>query len=247
MTQWLSLVRNPARHAFDNPTLFVAGYWSLNYEEQFYIVMGVLMFTATFFKKSMLPAILAIMVPAFFWNLRHQPLSHGVFWEYWVAFGFGTMVFFRLCKLQSLHQRNLIDLVIFIALAFSVRGLLVSTNDGSRWLYCEWIVTSGFALLLIVLRHWDEKYKASRLGIILSSLGLISYSLYLTHQFNLRSSSIVAARLIQWGLPFLSEFPLRVAFSCAVGAVFWYLCERPFVNRPLNAKPFQVSREAAAA
>ena len=72
MTQWLGLVFHPT-HPFDNPTLFVAGYWSLNYEEQFYLVMGLIMFGATYFKKSMLAPIVALML-RFLRLESHSPL-----------------------------------------------------------------------------------------------------------------------------------------------------------------------------
>ncbi len=245
MTQWFSLVLHPARHAFDNQTLFVAGYWSLNYEEQFYVVMGLILFTTAYFKKSMLVAITAIMVPAFLWNLYRPLVSHGFFWEYWVAFGLGALVFFRLCKLHDRSKRNLIDLGILALLVFSMCGYYTAHAYAGRWQYSEWIVTSGFALVLILLRRWDARYKASK-WMVLSSLGLISYSLYLTHQFNLRSSSIVAAKLISWGFPQYLEFPVRLVLVCAVGAGFWYFCERPFLNQPPVSKSAGYRLEAAA-
>jgi peptidoglycan/LPS O-acetylase OafA/YrhL len=50
----------------------------------------------------------------------------------------------------------------------------------------------------------------------------------------LRASSIVASRLIHLGLPQVSEFFLRLIFSCAVATIFWFFCERPFLNKPLG-------------
>jgi peptidoglycan/LPS O-acetylase OafA/YrhL len=236
MTQWFSLVLHPARHPFDNRTLFVAGFWSLNYEEQFYLVMGLVMFGAVHFRKSMLAVIVGIMIPALVWNLTHPLISYGFFWEYWVAFGLGSLVFYRLCKITNRKGCVAIDLGIVILLGFSLYRCHASTTWSSRWLYTEWIVTCVFALILIYLRSLDATFRNSKLGVILGAFGLISYSLYLTHQFNLRSSSIIASRLIDWGLPRFSEFFIRLAFSCAVGTVFWYFCERPFLNKPLSIR-----------
>jgi peptidoglycan/LPS O-acetylase OafA/YrhL len=233
MTQWFSLVFHPASHPFDNSTLFVAGFWSLNYEEQFYLVMGLLMFGTIRLKKNMLPAIAAIMGFGFVWNLTHPLVSHGFFWEYWVAFGLGSMVFYRLCKTRDRRARVAIDLVIVGILIFAMWRYHVSTTFPTRWLYSEWIVTSAFALVLVCLRSWDTIFRNSRLGLVLGAFGLTSYSLYLTHQFNLRASSLFASTLMHWGLPSFTEFFLRMVFCCAVGAVFWYFCERPFLNRPL--------------
>lgn len=236
MTQWFSLVFHPTAHPFDNSTLFVAGFWSLNYEEQFYLVMGLLMFAAIRLKENMLPAIVAIMVLGFVWNLTFPLVSHGFFWEYWVAFGLGSLVFHRLCKVRDRKHRLIIDLTIAALLVFALWRYHLATTFPTRWLYTEWIVTSAFALTLIYLRSFDTAFRKSWLGVVLGAFGLTSYSLYLTHQFNLRASSAVASKLIGWGLPQFSEFFLRVLFCCAVGAVFWYFCERPFLNKPLPSR-----------
>lgn len=236
MTQWFSLIFHPMPHPFDNATLFVAGFWSLNYEEQFYLVMGLLMFGAIRFKKNIFPAIVALMIFGFAWNLTHPLIAHGFFWEYWVAFGLGALVFFRLCKMQGRKHRVLIDVAIGAFLLFALWGYRLSTTFRWRWLYTEWIVTAAFALALILLRPWDGVFRSSRLGLILGAFGLTSYSLYLTHQFNLRASSMFASKLIHWGLPTYSEFLLRMIFCCAVGAIFWYFCERPFLNKPLPGR-----------
>lgn len=234
MTQWLNLVFHPARHPFDNPSLFVAGYWSLNYEEQFYLVMGIIVFSATYFKKSMLAPIVALMLGSFVWNLTHPFTYHGFFWEYWIPFALGALVFNRLCKIQNRRVSASIDLGILALLLFSSYRYYSSNTWSARWLYTEWILTCTFALMLIYLRSWDTQFRDSRFGVALGTLGLISYSLYLTHQFNLRASSIVASRLIHLGLPQVSEFFLRLIFSCAVATIFWFFCERPFLNKPLG-------------
>jgi len=40
LTQWLTLLFRPTPLAEENPTNFVAAFWSLNYEEQFYLVVA---------------------------------------------------------------------------------------------------------------------------------------------------------------------------------------------------------------
>lgn len=236
LTQWFSLVFHPMPHPFENPTLFVAGFWSLNYEEQFYLVMGLLMFGTIRVGANMLVADLTLMLIGFIWNLTYPSVSRGFFWEYWLAFGLGTLVFYRLCRIGDYKGRLIIDLSLFILLVFSLWRYHSSTSFRSQWLYTEWIATSGFALVLIGLRSWDTRFKNTAVGLALGAFGLISYSLYLTHQFNLKASSMVASRLINLGFPSFSELPIRVVFCCIVGALFWYFCERPFLNRPLRSQ-----------
>ena len=102
----------------------------------------------------------------------------------------------------------------------------------------------GLAALGVVCYHLGLRV-GSGFGAILGTLGLISYSLYLTHQLNLRASSIVASRLTHLGLPQFSEVILRLIFSCAVATIFWFFCERPFLNKPLGGRTLAKPRMAA--
>ncbi len=245
LTQWLSLIWHPAAAPFNNPTLFIAGYWSLNYEEQFYIVIGVLLLTAAWLRKDLLPFVAALAVPAFIWNLLYPSICYGFFLEYWVPFALGSLVFYRLSRIADSRLRICIDAGIICLLAFAIFKNHLRVPD-SRSLYFEWIVVSGFSLLLLGLRRWDQALAASWLGRMLRTFGLTSYSLYLTQQCNLRASSMVASRLIRWGVPAGFEFLIRLTFICAIGAIFWYFCERPFLNKPLPARRDQDETEAAS-
>ena len=233
MTQWFHLLRHPVPYAYDNPSLFIAGYQSLNYEEQFYIVMGLLLFSTIYFRKSMLAGNVAVMIPALVWNITHPSISYGSFLDYGVAFALGSLVFYRLCKASSFAERACIDLTFLSLLIVSLYRGGASQATGPRLVYSEWIVTTVFALVLVYARSWDLRFRGSKLGILLCGFGLISYSLYLTHQCVLHASSIVASQLNHLVLPRFSEFPTRVIVICTVGAVFWYFCERPFLNKPL--------------
>ena len=232
LTQWLSSLRHPTSFSFQNPTLFVAGFWSLNYEEQFYFVMGLLLLSATALKKNMLTGVALLALPAFAWNLWYPSRSYGFFLEYWVAFALGGLVFYRLVQMPRRGTRVATDLGILALLLFSV-WRSPTMQAGQRSVYSEWVVTCSVALALIYLRPWDRQFRASRAGKILGFFGLISYSLYLTHQCNLYASAMLAATLIRWGLPHSMEFFLRIAFLVSVATVFWFFCERPFLNRPL--------------
>ena len=233
MTQWLSLLIHPTSSPASNPTLFVSVFWSLNYEEQFYIVMGLLMFITIYRNKEMLTAIILLMVPAFIWNLYHPSRFYGLFLEYWIPFALGTLVFYRLCKKDNVRTRTAIDFGLALLLIFSLyRNVTMHLGDDS--VYFEWVVTSSFALVLIYLRRLDKRFKANILGRVLCSFGLISYSLYLTHQSNVRVSELFAKSLNSWGMPQTLGMLAKASVMCSGAAVFWYFCERPFLNRPLS-------------
>jgi peptidoglycan/LPS O-acetylase OafA/YrhL len=230
MTQWFTLVRHPLAYAYGNPALLLTGYWSLDYEEQFYLVMGLILFCAIYFRKGMVLGVVSLMIPALIWNVTHPALFYGFFLEYWIAFAMGSIVFYRLCKAESFGARACVDVTLILFLILAVCRGGISGGNGPWLVYSEWIVTSVFALILIYVRPWDIKFKESTLGLVLGGLGLISYSLYLTHQCVLHASSAVASRLILLGLPRMLEIPIRTAVLCAVAAIFWYFCERPFLN-----------------
>ncbi len=97
LTQWLSLVGAPASFAADNPTLAVAAFWSLNYEEQFYLVLGLLLLLARQRGAgAVLDGLVGLLVAGFAWNVLLPARSYGLFLEYWVLFGSGGLVYFRL-------------------------------------------------------------------------------------------------------------------------------------------------------
>ncbi len=106
----------------------------------------------------MLPAVVAIMFLGFVWNLTHPLISRRFFREYWVAFGLGAVVFYRLCKIQERNSRVAIDFAIMMFLVFALWRYHSSTTFRSRWLYTEWIVTAVFALVLICVRSWDTTF-----------------------------------------------------------------------------------------
>jgi peptidoglycan/LPS O-acetylase OafA/YrhL len=234
LTQWLSLIRHPTTSAFENQSLFIAGYWSLNYEEQFYIVIGLLLLAASYFSQELMPFILMLMVPAFVWNVLHPSICYGFFLEYYFSFALGAVVFYRLCRITNSRIGTLIDVSLVCLLLFAIlKNYARATHF--RSVYFEWIIAIAFSIALLSARRWDARFAASSLGKCLRAFGLISYSLYLTQQCNLRASQMVANRLVRWGFPSIVEFPVRLIFICVVGAVFWYFCERPFLNKHFSA------------
>jgi peptidoglycan/LPS O-acetylase OafA/YrhL len=97
--------------------------------------------------------------------------------------------------------------------------------------YTELLVVCVFTLFLYVARPWSESVCRLRLWRPLAALGLISYSLYLINQFNLRLVTQAANHLAPH-MPEPVQLTLMVVFQVLIASVFWYFCERPFLNRP---------------
>jgi peptidoglycan/LPS O-acetylase OafA/YrhL len=246
LTQWLSLVWHPASYAFANGTLFVAAFWSLNYEEQFYIVIGTLMMLSVRLGWPILWGVVFLMIPAFAWNLTHPSISYGFFLEYWVHFSLGALVFYRLCTMTKASARRAVDAGLLILVLCS--GIVWASNKGpgvttQRSVYAEWFITGTFALLLVGARSLDDAVVRTNLGSQLAQFGTLTYSLYLVHQFNEQSAYGAARLLLRFGVPHLFKIPIEITAMVLIAAVFWYFCERPFINKPLD--PNKNSRHEA--
>lgn len=247
LTQWVSLVPNPMNEAPMNPKLFVAAFWSLCYEEQFYLVFGALLTLAVWRKWSILKGVIALLVLSLAWIALFPKTCHGLFIEYWAMFSVGSLVFYRLCRLQNSKARLAVDFGIGAIMLLGIAMKIAYTAPDRVMHLREWFapevrvawgdvaVSSAFALLLIALRRADDLYaKARAISIPLGLLGLITYSLYLIHQFNLTLvSKVVDKALGIVGIstpPVWFELAARCTLHVVIAAGFWFLCERPFLN-----------------
>lgn len=281
LTQWVTLLDHPIAAAASNKVLFVSAYWSLCYEEQFYILIGLMVLISGWWGKrgrgsapeisasaeSRPPTIRAIVLGlvalGLVWNAIFPQISYGVFIEYWAMFGFGAMVYYRLCRLSVSWHRRLIDASLLMVFAGAVYlrwfagldwqvdrpGLSLLEREDFRMVYQELAIASGFALLLIAMRPLDLSRLPSMLYRPLTALGQITFSLYLIHQFNLKFGRVVVERilaavgLLERGAATVARdqvwysIALQIIFHIGLASVFWYFCERPFLNKSLLAAP----------
>jgi peptidoglycan/LPS O-acetylase OafA/YrhL len=262
LTQWLNLLTDPLSSAAMNKTLFVAAYWSLCYEEQFYLLMGLMMIAAAFAGLSVRAMAIGIMAIGLVWNVLVPERTYGLFIEYWAMFCFGLLVFHRLCRMDRPVHRRMVDLGLVAVLV----GSLIMRYTGNwaaddpklptekamelRVVYGELAMSSGFALLLIAMRPLSERIAAVKPYRPLAWLGHITFSLYLIHQFNLQFVNRAVAKVLgpiahyDASIP-ASEQPwfalvVQICGHIAIASVFWYFCERPFLNKsllPVTIKP----------
>lgn len=247
LTQWLSLLRNPLPEAPQNPSLFVAAFWSLCYEEQFYLVFALMILLCGLIGLSVRAMVMLLLPLALLWNTAFPQLCYGLFIEYWAMFAVGSLVFYALCRARSRSDRMLL---VGAIIAITALSAFLNFFAGIAWkispdpenpfriAWHELLIASGFALLLIAMRPLDERFKKFRpLSLPLHGLGMITYSLYLIHQFNLALVATVASKclaIIRWPDPPAWVFlTVQCAGHIALASVFWYFCERPFLNRSL--------------
>ena len=243
MTQWLTLLAHP-QPPNDNPTLFVGAYWSLNYEEQFYLLMAGLISTTALGRLQLKHFVFGLLGVSLVWNAVVPFKAFGIFIDYWAHFSLGAVVFYRLCRPMPRWLRRVVDGGLVVLFAGTVLLAWLRPAPGNRSVYLELAVASGFAIVLLVCRAFDDSYRKTLAGKLLGKLGLISYSLYLTHQFNIVLTRKVVTRLLPAATPELILLTVQLALVLTIAVAFWYGCERPFLNKNLADAP--ASRRAPA-
>ncbi len=237
LTQWFTLIRHPVQMPGQNPTLFVSAFWSLNYEEQFYLVTGLCLLLCGWRRMPLLVPIVCLAVAGLAWNwIVPGGFIYGWFVEYWVHFALGSCLFLALCKCPSRQVRLcFVAVVTALGAACAIRVWSYS-GDGLVDLRAmvEIAYLSFVTLALYLVRPFSEFISTSWLWRPAAALGTISYSLYLIHQFNMTLVTSVANKLLPLGTPKLAALMVAVALHVALAAAFWTVCERPFLRPSAN-------------
>jgi peptidoglycan/LPS O-acetylase OafA/YrhL len=250
LTQWVSNLSHPVASPVQNPKLFVVAFWSLNYEEQFYLVMGIALVFAI---RQRLPLILPVLcfgIIGVIWNwLIPGSWICGLFIEYWVHFALGSCLYYVLTQPSYAQNRHAFILLAALLGAFTgVRITLLKIGDPYEVLrtMTELCFLSAVVIGLFLLRPYSTRICQSRLWRPLAALGTISYSLYLIHQFNLTLVAFVAQHIIPLRSPHFVMILTEIFLFIALATMFWWLCERPFlrektdgghISRPVTAEP----------
>ena len=246
LTQWLTLLFHPIQLPPDyNPTLMVAAFWSLNYEVQFYLVVALVLFIAGRFRHASLnPLILVVTGASFIWTMIMGTSCNGLFIEYWPLFGLGCLVFMRLGQCQNPHARLAIDgFLLGLAVVCSVESFLPAPDRIFGPVTYSLMIGSIFSLVLVLVRGASEWMCRTLVGRVLAYAGVISYSLYLIHQFNLQLAKTVVTHLLPAATPHFLVLTGLVLFHLALASLFWFICERPFLNERISfAEIFKTTR-----
>jgi peptidoglycan/LPS O-acetylase OafA/YrhL len=223
-SQWfgnITLTETWRHHVFGDPRAHFPGQaWTLCYEEQFYAVMGLLLFVPRFLfagaaAVSAMTAILLFVAPAAGWDLS------GFFFDgSWLNFAAGILVY------RTLRYAGRLGGGIAVTL------LMAGVAAAPAWNVPGGSIGFAFALILLGLHRFDRRLAGSRFLRPISYCGEMCYSLYLVHQLLVKATAILLLRL---GVesPVATLFltvPLCVLVSVVVARGFYVLIERRFVN-----------------
>ena len=234
LTQWVTVPWHPIAWPSANPRLFVAAFWSLNYEEQFYLVIAGALVLAVRFRLKLIHSVLALLVCALIWNgvVPGQWIT-GVFIEYWAHFALGVLLFWVLC-VDTMPTARLAYAsgLILLCLCCSLRIDFWGHGDVRNALrsYVELDLLSVLCVALMALRPYSDSIAMNWLWTPAAALGTISYSLYLVQQFNLTIVATVARYIVPNAHFVVLMTVVQVLLHVTIAASFWYFCERPFLR-----------------
>jgi len=209
----------------------VTSFWSLNYEEQFYLVMAVGILLATTKRIPLIASVLLLSLIGLVWNWAIPGnWVCGFFIEYWTHFAFGSILYYVLCTFADLRSRcAFVGLVAILALACASRLLPWTAHSlTDKRALIELAFLSAVTLSLFFQRPFSTRITGSFVWRPVAALGTISYSLYLIHQFNLNLIAGIAQHVLPVRTPHFLMIVAMVALHVALATAFWYLCERPF-------------------
>lgn len=193
-------------------------YWTLVIEQQFYIVMAVLLGLAVTWRYRVPLIVASVIMISALHLLGDIPANLALLPYYWEAFALGILVYLILSRSGS-RRLTVPALLILIG----VRAVTTAGIDP----------IGIFALLILLLARWDELLAHQRWMAPFRALGLISFSLYLIHVPVILLTQTTMRHLF----PALAHpgsitlFVVGLCCSLAAAVPFYYLFERPFLSR----------------
>jgi peptidoglycan/LPS O-acetylase OafA/YrhL len=232
---WLSQLRGLNYWGFvNNPS------WTLCYEEQFYLVCGIGLFfslrdSTRFF--TTLGIITGLTLVSSFLNWSDLISLHGFFFDgYWIQFAAGILVYWGRLHGSAFTQRRILLGLIIATLLMALIRIAIPTilvDDRSRASFLDGTCFSfAFAILLMLTSRFDEDISRAWYLKPLFGCGTICYSLYLTHWPVISILQKYAyAPAPSTGKIYSHDAALSLAVSLVVGALFYWLVERRFLNK----------------
>jgi peptidoglycan/LPS O-acetylase OafA/YrhL len=237
------------RHAlFGSDRLYFLGHaWSLCYEEQFYLVCGVLLAvsrTRFFVNAAILTALVVCVSVA---GAAVGVRSAGFFYDgRWLLFALGMLVYWTLNHARPtakyVFRCGFVCSTVGLLLAFPEFRLALSRITGLSFFadarglvsLTNLLTAVVFATTLLFLHRWDTQLRHNRLLSPITWCGTMCYSVYLVHWPVVKPISHLLWRsgVTGWVPTLLVTVPICAVFSIALARLFHCYVERRFLNKP---------------
>lgn len=219
-------------HGFGtSKAMFLGHAWTLCYEEQFYLVVGLLLVVAPQRFFAGLVAVTGGVLSARLFNYGGLS-ADGFFWDgAWLLFFPGVAVYYVLNYWERLRYSSVVLLLAVAAWCARTPSVLLALSKNEEQ---ELFVAALFAAALLVLRDRDQQLVTSPRLRPLLRCGVMCYSLYLVHLpiALLMRGTMSAAHAPAWVWNPAVTVPVCGAVCIAVAAVFHRRVERRFMNLP---------------
>lgn len=213
--------------------------WTLCYEEQFYLVAGLVLWLAP--RRIFLSLSLVTVATVVVKGLAHRTGIDlfGTFLDgRWLILAAGIAVYYRVNYATPL-QGHLIHLALLAGLAanFFGPGRMLDwepTKDLERF------AGFGFALVISLTYRWDRQMMSTAAAKMFAWVGGMSYSIYLIHPLVTKglSHELFRSGYHNPWFTLLVVVPACLVLSVLAARVFYHLVEKPFSNAASDeAKP----------
>ncbi len=212
------------------PRFFLGHAWTLCYEEQFYVVVGLTLLATRRYFFSVMAAITLFVLTL---DLIRPDSGHGLFIDHrWFCFSAGILLYYNINYASRLAYASLC-LLLLTGVIWSLRDpLKFASMDANRQQYA--CVAFAFTLVLHGLHRFDAKIAGSQTVRPIAICGAMCYSLYLVH---LPVVKVISHGLFLTGVTSIwatmcITVPLCIGFSLICGWCFHVLVERRFLSSP---------------
>ena len=217
--------------------LYMAHAWTLCYEEQFYLVCGLILMLAPnrFFNLTFLISLLVIPAAA----ISYKAGIRGFFFDgQWLSFYAGILVYYYL-NFATWKLKRCIEVALTLGIIVFWCDPANNWHRGSRTQ--QTIVALAFALALIWGHRWDAAIANSKTTSFLQSCGKMCYSVYLVHWPVSKpiSHALYLCGLKSHFMTLLVTIPVCLVASILVGRVFHLHIEQRFLKKRRNPERSQ--------